>query len=283
MVNEHPPIGIIQGRLTPSPDGRLQFFPRDNWREEFPLAHQIGLAVIEPIFHTEDYPDNPLLDSGQSEEIRLLAEKNHIVVQSACVDFFMDYPLHRSTGERLAMALRVLGLLLENCRKIGIRTILMPILERSEVVNAQEKAQLIKNLSPILDQVESAGIDIALESSLPAVKLKELIDDFRHPRVKVYYDVGNASSYGFDVPQEILYLKDLIIGVHIKDRKLGGSSVPLGTGAADFPAVFAALQAINYRNPLILQAARGDQDLVADNAKRNIQFIRDIYQSLAKK
>lgn len=280
MVNDHPPIGIIQGRLTPSPDGRLQFFPKNNWRAEFSLAHQIGLQLIEPIFHTEDYPDNPILGGLELEEMKLLAEKNSVAIRSVCVDFFMDYTLHRSVGDKLALAQVVLALLIKNCRRIGIKTILIPILERSEVVGDNEKTQLINNLTPFLVQANAAGVDIAFESSLPAVELKELIENFRHPRVKVYYDVGNAASMGFDVPKEILLLKDLIVGVHVKDRKLGGSSVPLGTGAANFPAVFAALKAINYRNPLILQAARGEQDLVVANAKRNIQFIRDIYRSM---
>ena len=43
-------IGIMQGRLT-QPKGRgIQFFPFDNWIEEFKVAKEIGLKEIEFIF-----------------------------------------------------------------------------------------------------------------------------------------------------------------------------------------------------------------------------------------
>ena len=44
--------------------------------------------------------------------------------------------------------------------------------------------------------------------------------------------------------------------MHIKDRVLGGTTVPLGTGSADFETVFAALAKADYRGNYILQTAR---------------------------
>jgi hexulose-6-phosphate isomerase len=44
--------------------------------------------------------------------------------------------------------------------------------------------------------------------------------------------------------------------VHVKDRILGGTTVPLGEGAADFPSVFHHLAQIGYDGALILQTAR---------------------------
>ena len=44
--------------------------------------------------------------------------------------------------------------------------------------------------------------------------------------------------------------------VHVKDRALAGSTVPLGEGHVDFPAFFGGLRAMDYSGPLILQAAR---------------------------
>ena len=50
----------------------------------------------------------------------------------------------------------------------------------------------------------------------------------------------------------------------MKDRVLGGTTVPLGTGSADFDAVFAALSQVNYRGNLILQTARAADGNHAD-------------------
>ena len=35
-------IGIMQGRLVPPVDGRIQAFPEENWKEEFELLVQMG-------------------------------------------------------------------------------------------------------------------------------------------------------------------------------------------------------------------------------------------------
>ena len=45
--------------------------------------------------------------------------------------------------------------------------------------------------------------------------------------------------------------------MHIKDRVLHGSTVPLGKGDADLDAVFAGLRRLNYAGDFILQVARG--------------------------
>ena len=48
-------IGLMQGRLVPQVNGRIQAFPKDHWREEFMLAQQHEFASIEFIFEADDY------------------------------------------------------------------------------------------------------------------------------------------------------------------------------------------------------------------------------------
>src|SRR3989344_4831089 len=133
------PIGIIQGRLTPSPDGRLQFFPKDNWRNEFAFAFRIGFDALEPIIEAEDLAANPLMDDGLLAEMRQLVEQNNISVVSVCADVFMDYPLHRVGNlKEKTFACQVLRKLIDNCQRIGVKTIVMPVLERSEIKDEQE-------------------------------------------------------------------------------------------------------------------------------------------------
>ena len=49
---------------------------------------------------------------------------------------------------------------------------------------------------------------------------------------------------------------DRILNVHIKDRALGGTTVPLGDGNANFEEVFHQLTKIRYKGNYILQTAR---------------------------
>ncbi len=45
-----PPVGIMQGRLSPPVGGRIQSFPVQTWADEFPRAREAGLASIECIY-----------------------------------------------------------------------------------------------------------------------------------------------------------------------------------------------------------------------------------------
>ena len=47
-------FGIMQGRLTPANGRGIQFFPFENWENEFMDCARIGLDEIEWIF---DYVD----------------------------------------------------------------------------------------------------------------------------------------------------------------------------------------------------------------------------------
>ena len=40
-------IGFMQGRLSALVDGKIQAFPWDAWREEFPRARDLGLTRME--------------------------------------------------------------------------------------------------------------------------------------------------------------------------------------------------------------------------------------------
>ena len=48
--------------------------------------------------------------------------------------------------------------------------------------------------------------------------------------------------------------------MHVKDRILGGTTVPLKTGSANFEAVFSALSRQGYSGKFILQTARANHD-----------------------
>ena len=40
-------IGIMQGRLSPRIDGKIQAYPAKTWQKEFETAKEIGYSAIE--------------------------------------------------------------------------------------------------------------------------------------------------------------------------------------------------------------------------------------------
>lgn len=69
----------------------LNFFPFDNWSEEFAIAKEIGLNKIEFIFNYENYEENPIWQ-GKGEKVKKLSDEIGIHIKSLCFDYFMRRP-----------------------------------------------------------------------------------------------------------------------------------------------------------------------------------------------
>ncbi len=88
----HNKIGVMQGRLLPKYQGRYQAFPRGMWQEEFKIARDLNLDLIEFILDFNNVEDNPLLKKGGLDEIKTVIENTNVCVQTICADYFMEAP-----------------------------------------------------------------------------------------------------------------------------------------------------------------------------------------------
>jgi len=264
-------IGIMQGRLLPPIDGRLQAFPGKNWEDEFILARQCGLDAIELIFDEgEEY--NPLHSDDAIDRLQAACTKHKIKALSVCADYFMTKGFLRVTeGERKENIKTLVDLTLR-CAKAGIRYIIIPFVDGSEVKNENELESVRKSLIAALERTNGCNVVYALEMSLPARRIASFLEDAKHLRLKVNYDMGNSTAFGYDVVTEIERLSPWIVDVHIKDRKVGGGSHILGEGDTDFDGAFDALAKRGFKGPFILQAQRGGDE--AELIKRYLKFVR---------
>ena len=121
---------------------------------------------------------------------------------------------------------------------------------------------------------ETAGVELHLETSLDPAGFASLLDLIPHPMVKVNYDAGNSASLGYAPADEFAAYGDRVGSVHIKDRVLGGSTVPLGGGSTDFDSLFACLAEQRYQGDFVLQVARGTDGDEVDWARHNVEFVR---------
>ena len=125
-----------------------------------------------------------------------------------------------------------------------------------------------------LPAAEETGIELHLETSLGPAEFAKLLDGVPHSKLKVNYDSGNSASLGYAPAEEFAAYGDRIGSVHIKDRVLNGGTVPLGSGDADFPALFSSLEKIDYRGDFTLQVARGVAGDEVAWAKQNVAWLR---------
>ena len=69
-------IGFMQGRLSAMVDGKIQAFPWNEWREEFPRASALGLTRIEWTIDQDRLRENPLNTAAGQQEIIELSRRN---------------------------------------------------------------------------------------------------------------------------------------------------------------------------------------------------------------
>jgi L-ribulose-5-phosphate 3-epimerase len=262
-----PHIGFLQGRLTPTfpPEFPIQFFPSENWRNEFLDGKRIGFDHIELLVQESAYGLNPLWNERGTDEINRISAETGLGIRS--VHGF--YSLSKEYPE-------ILRHLIAQCGKVSASVILLSFFNEKKLESIAERDRAYDSIAQALDLCESNGISLGLEAELPADVLLEFIGRFPGTHIGVYYDIGNQYSIGMDVPKEIRLLGNRIVGVHVKDRRSisdGGASVPLGEGCADFGAAFKALFDIDYARLFIIQGARAKG---TDDLKLNADYLKTV-------
>lgn len=250
------PIGFIQGRLSPLVDGKIQAFPWAHWREEFAIARQHNFALMEWTLDHERLQENPLITKSGRAEIRHLSSDNGVRIDSLTGDCFMQAPFYKSRGTQQASLLDELNQVVDACLDLGIRNIVVPLVDNGRIENPQQCDELRTGLFRVDGALRDGGARIVFESDFDPPALAQFIADFPADTFGINYDIGNSASLGFDPAHEIAMYANRINNVHVKDRMLGGTTVPLGSGNADLPRTLRLLRRCGYRGHYILQTAR---------------------------
>lgn len=266
-------IGIMQGRLVPPVENRIQCFPRTNWELEFALAAQAGLSAIEWIYDLYGADVNPLATDQGIERMKSLADQHPVAVRSICADYFMDQPLVRASAAELEERLTTLLWLMRRAHRLRMSRMVLPFVDPSRIDTDEEMASVIAILRRILPVAEETGLELHLETSLTPSRFAELLDQLPHAMLKVNYDSGNSSSLGYNCREEFSAYGTRVGSVHIKDRIRGGATVSLGTGNTDFAALFDCLSQVRYTGDIILQVARDSSGDEVNWARQNRAFV----------
>jgi len=266
-------IGIMQGRLVPPTDNRIQCFPRQNWADEFELGTQADIDCIEWIYDFYGADVNPIASDTGIAQMKRLTQKTGVQVLSICADYFMERPLVRASAGELAERLAMIDWLLGRSHLLGVNRVVVPFVDASRIETDSEFEGVIETLLRILMMAERTGIEIHLETSLPPARFASLLERLPHPLLKVNYDSGNSSSLGYKPLEEFTAYGKRVGSVHIKDRLLGGGTVAPGTGDADFPALAENLKMVGYSGDFILQVARSVSGDEISWIRQNREFV----------
>jgi L-ribulose-5-phosphate 3-epimerase len=271
-------IGIMQGRLSAPENGRFQSFPRNSWREEIARAREAGIDYIEWIYDDYGSSANPIASEEGIAELSSLKAMHGIKTPAICMDWLMDFPLVRCSGEQRAQRERVLHEILRKARKIGAWRVVLPFVDASSIRTEEEKSIVLDILKRAIPLALDGGVELHLETDFSPSIFADFLTRIPDSIVKVNYDTGNSSGLGYIAREELAAYGNRVGSIHIKDRlrKLDGgiATKPLGQGSADFEDVFASIRNIGYSGGLTLQVARGSDGDEVNWIKQQVAFVR---------
>lgn len=259
-------FGIVEGRLG------------QPMEERFALARATGFDGVELSFHAKDYQQLPLWTNEGAARVRQLAVEAGVDLPSTCATYFNQNALATEDRAERAYHVDVLRRLIDTSATAGLRTILLPFFGNGELKTPEQRQRAAEAVASCAAQARAAGVQLGIEATLPVSVLREMVEVAGRDApeaVGVYYDVGNVCPAGYDAEADLAALADVLVGVHIKDRRRNGDTVQLGEGDVDFAAVVHGLQAARYTGYLVLETpgpqSGGDP---AHANKANLQFIQ---------
>jgi len=249
-------IGFMQGRLSPLIDGKIQAFPWDHWRQEFSISSGLDIRLMEWTLDQDRLYENPLMTQEGRSEIHALCDCYGIKIPSLTGDCFMQAPFWKASGAARRELEKDFLAIAKSCHVVGITILIVPLVDNGRLESIFQENELIMFLELHEKFFLLHKIKIVFESDYSPIELARFIKRLNPAIFGINYDIGNSAALGFDPKEELAKYGERVINVHIKDRMLGGTTVPLGLGNANFEVVFSELSRLNYPGNFILQTAR---------------------------
>jgi L-ribulose-5-phosphate 3-epimerase len=235
--------------------------------DRFKLARDTGFEVIQA-------PTTP--DAHQADEIKAAADSSGVHVDSVMNMAHWKYPLSSADPAVVETSMEGMRTSLHNAKVWGCDAVLLvPAVVNPQTSYKDAWARSQKQIRALLPLAEELKIVIAIEEVwnkflLSPLEMLSYINEFKHPLVRAWFDVGNVVLYGY--PQDWIHtLGPTIVKVHLKDFKRsesGYSWVNLGDGDIDWPAVRQAFADIGYHGSAIAELQAGDGPYLRDVSKR---------------
>lgn len=263
-------IGFMQGRLSKTSSGKLQSFPKKNWKQEFKIGKKIGFESIEWTIDYYDILKNPLIkNSINSKYLKILN------ISSVTCDFFMQKPFWKN--KNFFKMKNIFHILINSCGNYKIKYIIVPLVDNSSIKNIKIENYIISFFKTFEDSLKKNKISILFESDFEPNLLKKFIKKFKSDFFGINYDIGNSACYGFSPKIEIPLYHKYIKNVHIKDRIYKSKSVMLGEGDANIDSSINLLNKYNYKGSFILQTYRSSNNYINDLIYNLDYFKKTIY------
>jgi hexulose-6-phosphate isomerase len=232
--------------------------------DRFKLAVEVGFTAMEVRTVEDDADAQAIHDAAQAAGLRI-----HSVMNQT----HWRHPLSSPDPAEVEACVVGMRASMRQAKLYGANAVLLvPAVVRSDTTYEQawERSQAeIRKLIPLAEEhdVMIAVEDVWNKFLLTARDFRQYIDEFNHPMVRAYFDVGNIVHYA--VPEHWIHeLGDRIVKVHLKDYSRRDGFVNLGDGDVDWPAVREAFAAVGYNAEATVELRGGDRAYLADLGQR---------------
>jgi L-ribulose-5-phosphate 3-epimerase len=235
--------------------------------DRFKLTRDTGFEIVQA-------PTTP--DAKQAEDIKAAADASGVRVDSVMNMAHWKYPLSSADPAVVETSMEGMRTSLRNAKLWGCDAVLLvPAVVNPQTSYKDAWTRSQKQIRALLPLAEELKIVIAIEEVwnrflLSPLEMLTYINEFKHPLVRAWFDVGNVVLYGY--PQDwIRTLGPTIAKVHLKDFKRsdnGYAWVNLGEGDIDWPAVRQAFTDVGYHGSAIAELQTGGEAYLRDVSKR---------------
>jgi L-ribulose-5-phosphate 3-epimerase len=232
--------------------------------EAIGLAKKIGFDGVQVSLGNVAAETLPLADPATQQAYLAESKRVDLPLASVCLDV-----LHRNYLKSDPLGPRRVADAIPIARALGVHVILLPFFGKGALTTAAEMDRVGDLLREIAPAAERAGVILGLETTISARDNVRVMERAKSPAVLTYYDVGNSSTNGFAVVEEIRWLgRDRICEVHLKDNPHF-----LGEGPLAFPPIVEALADIGFAGWAQLETDNPTKSVEADMS-RNLSYVR---------
>lgn len=232
--------------------------------DRFKLAVETGFRSMEV---------RTVSDDAAAKRIHAAAQQAGLRIHSVMNQSHWKFPLSSPDPAEVESCVEGIQASLRQAELYGADTVLLvPAVVRADTTYEEAWERSQRQIRKLIPLAERHGVMIAIEDVwnkflLTARDFRQYIDEFNHPLIRAYFDVGNIVH--FAVPQHWIHeLGDRIVKVHLKDYSRREGFVNLGDGDVDWTAVREAFASVGYTGEATVELRGGDRDYLMDLGQR---------------
>jgi L-ribulose-5-phosphate 3-epimerase len=84
--------------------------------------------------------------------------------------------------------------IIKSCRMLGIKFLVIPLVDNGSIVNKNDENNLIKSCKYVSKYLKKSNLKLIFESDFGPQKLKRFIEKFDKKYFGINYDVGNSAG-----------------------------------------------------------------------------------------